>query len=409
MTLELPSDPNTSRGPLAGYRVVDLTRVLLGPFAAQMLGDMGAEVIKVEDPEGDISRKIGHIRNPGMSAIYLNCNRNKKSVCLDLKTADGKQAMDKLLASADLFIHALRPQAARKLGLGYEDVQKLNPNIVYIGAYGYSEQGPSGHKTAFDDMIQGASGGAAIQGWMDDTPSYVSFVQADKTTGMMAANAALAGLLHRERTGEGQFIEVPMFETMTMFNMVEHLDGATFAEQDGPFCYSRLMTRNRRPFKSKDGWVGLLPYSDKNWKAVFEAAGHPELMEDERFNTFEIRQGNIDRTYEKLAELALLLTTDEWLTAMDAASVPCTRINTPADLLADPHLNDVGFWQQYDHPKEGRLRTMAFPVNFSRSPAEIRRHAPDQGEQTREVLQGLGYTDEQITEMLRAGAAIEPS
>lgn len=396
-----------NKGPLAGYRVVDLTRIVLGPLASQMLGDLGADVIKVEEPAGDLARAIGTTRNAGMASCFLNCNRNKRSICLDLKQPEGLAAMLDLVKTADVFIHALRPQAVRKLGIAYEDLKAVNPNLVYVGAYGFSESGPYGHKTAFDDIIQAASGGASIQGTLLDQPRYVSFIQADKTCGLMACNAVVAALLHRERTGEGQFVEVPMFETMVGMNMVEHLDGATFADADGPTKYVRLMTPWRKPYPSKDGWVAILPYDNRQWAVVLEAAGRKDLVDHPHFNSFAARQTHIEEVYSTLSELAGALTTDEWLQKLEPHGIPCTRVNTPEDLLVDPHLEQVGFWQRYDHPTEGELRTMKFPVNFEKSPVSVRRHTPHLGEQTREVLAELGYDTATIDTMLTAGAARE--
>lgn len=396
-----------NNGPLKGYRIVDLTRIVLGPLATQMLGDLGADVIKIEEPSGDLCRAIGTARNPGMASAFLNCNRNKRSLSLDLKQPDGLEAFMKVIESADVFIHALRPQAVRKLGIAYEDLKARNPDLIYVGAYGFSEKGPYGHKTAFDDVIQSASGGAQIQGWLLDQPRYVSFVQADKTTGLMAANAVVTALLHRERTGEAQFVEVPMFDTMVHINLIEHLDGATWSDATGPTGYVRLLSQWRKPYPSKDGWVAILPYDDRQWRIVFEAAGRPELMQDDRFSSFAARQANVDHVYSTLAELSRALNTDEWLEVLEPHGVPCSRVNTPEELLTDRHLVDVGFWQSYDHPTEGPLRTMKYPVNFEKSPASVRRHTPHQGEQTREVLAELGYGVEQIDAMISAGAAIE--
>lgn len=396
-----------NRGPLKGYRIVDLTRIVLGPLAGQMLGDLGADVIKVEEPTGDLARAIGTTRRDGMASCFLNCNRNKRSVCLDLKKPEGLEALKKLVETADVFMHALRPQAVRKLGVAYEDLKAVNPNLIYVGAYGFSEKGPYGHKTAFDDIIQSASGGAAIQGWLLDQPRYVGFVQADKTTGLMAANAVVTALLHRERTGEAQFVEVPMFETMVHINLIEHLDGATYADATGPTGYSRLRTPWRKPYPSKDGWVAILPYDDRQWRVVLEAAGRSDLADEPPFNTFAERQKHVDKVYSTLAELSMSLTTEEWLAALEPHGVPCSRVNTPEDLLTDEHLVDVGFWETYDHPTEGPLRSMKYPVNFEKSPASIRRHTPHLGEQTREVLQELGYDEAAVEAMLAAGAAIE--
>ena len=272
-------------GPLAGMRVVDLTTILLGPVATQMLGDLGADVIKVESPGGDAVRGAGPPPvGDRMGAIFLTNNRNKRGIVLDLKDPRGLEAMMRLVESADAFVHNMRPQAIDKLGLDYPSVSARNASIVYCGAWGFRRSGPYGHKPAYDDMIQAVSGLAALQA-TDGEPRYVNSVVADKVTGLHVAVAVLAALVHRVRTGEGQCIEVPMFETLVGFNMFEHLYGKAYEPPRGSMGYPRALSPGRRPYRTRDGWIGVLPYTDRQWTTLFEIANRPDLAEDPRFRT----------------------------------------------------------------------------------------------------------------------------
>lgn len=392
-----------SSGPLSGIRVADLTSVLLGPFATQILGDMGADVIKVEGPEGDTTRELGPRRSPGMAAIYLNANRNKRGLCIDLKTKDGHAAFLKLLETSDVFIHNMRPSAIKRLALTYEDVRAVNPNIIYCGAYGFGQDGPYANKPAYDDMIQGVSGIASTQSSLMGRPGYLPTVIADKTTGLTAVYSISMALFHRERTGEGQEIKVPMFETMVQFHMLEHLYGENFNPPLGKAGYPRAISRNRHPYKTKDGMIGVLPYVDKQWRAFFTMAGRPELMADPRFTTIDARLDNIDEVYEILGDIIATRTSGEWLADLDAANIPAVPINSPEDLLHDAHLEAIGFWKSMEHPTEGSLTYPGIPTEFSASPGAVRRHAPNLGEHNAEVLAEIGYTDAEIEKMTSAG------
>ncbi|WP_373088771.1 CaiB/BaiF CoA transferase family protein [Sneathiella sp.] len=392
-----------SSGPLSGIRVADLTSVLLGPFATQILGDMGADVIKVEGPEGDTTRELGPRRSPGMAAIYLNANRNKRGLCIDLKTKDGHAAFLKLLETSDVFIHNMRPSAIKRLALTYEDVRAVNPKIIYCGAYGFGQDGPYANKPAYDDMIQGVSGIASTQSSLMGRPGYLPTVIADKTTGLTAVYSISMALFHRERTGEGQEIKVPMFETMVQFHMLEHLYGENFNPPLGKAGYPRAISRNRHPYKTKDGMIGVLPYVDKQWRAFFTMAGRPELMADPRFTTIDARLDNIDEVYEILGDIIATRTSAEWLADLDAANIPAVPINSPEDLLHDAHLEAIGFWKSMEHPTEGSLTYPGIPTEFSASPGAVRRHAPNLGEHNAEVLAEIGYTDAEIEKMTSAG------
>jgi len=389
-------------GPLHGVRVIDLTTILLGPYATQMMGDMGADVIKVEAPGGDSIRNVGCPPADGMGSMFLGCNRNKRGLVLDLKTPRGKEAFMRLAESAQVMLHNMRPQAIDRLGLDYESVAKRNPGIVYCATYGFKRDGPYGHKPAYDDMIQAASGLAALQ-TVGGQPRYTTSVIADKTTAMAACNAVLAALFHRERTGRGQLVEVPMFETMVGFNMIEHLYGENYIPPRDRTRYPRAMSPDRRPYQTKDGWIGCLPYSDHQWKALFEVAGRQDLVADPRFASMADRLANIDEVYAELAGLLKEKTSAEWLEKLDAASVPSMPVNDPDELLTDPHLVATGYWQEIDDPELGTLRLPGIAPSFSASPPAIRKIAPRLGEHNAEILVELGYGETDVEAMLADG------
>jgi crotonobetainyl-CoA:carnitine CoA-transferase CaiB-like acyl-CoA transferase len=341
-----------------------------------------------------------------MAALYLTCNRNKRSIVLDVKQPEGRQAVLDLVRGADVFLHNNRPQVMTKLGLDYATLEKLNPMLVYCGAYGYAKRGPYGSKGALDDSIQSISGIAMLNKLVLGEPRYLPTVVADKTTAITAVYAVLAALYARERNGRGQEVEVPMFETMVSFVMAEHLWGMTFEPPAGPPGYVRLMSEHRRPYRTLDGYVAILPYMNAHWDTFCEVTGRRDLLEDPRFRTMGDRTRNIDATYAETAKIMATRTTQAWLDLFASTSVPINRVNTLEELAEDPHLQATGFWQFVEHPSEGRLRTTAFPVNFSATPAEAtRRHAPRLGEHTRELLEGLGYAEERIAAMLASGAA----
>jgi crotonobetainyl-CoA:carnitine CoA-transferase CaiB-like acyl-CoA transferase len=393
-------------GPLHGVRVVELTSVVLGPWACQILADMGADVIKIEPPAGDSNRQLGASRHKGMSALYLTCNRNKRSVVLDVKQPAGRDALLDLVRTADVFVHNNRPQVMTKLGLDYASLRPVNPMLIYCGSYGYGRKGPYGTKGALDDSIQSIAGIAMLNEMVLGEPRYLPTIVADKTTAITVVYGVLAALFSRERTGHGQELEVPMFETMVSYVMAEHLWGMTFEPPLGPPGYVRLMSVHRRPYRTRDGYVAILPYMNAHWDTFCEVTGHPELKDDPRFRTMGDRTRNIDDTYAETARIMASRNTQEWLDLFAATSVPINRVNTLAELADDPHLLETGFWKTVEHPTEGRLRTTAFPVNFSATPAdETRRHAPRLGEHTRELLAELGYAEERIESMLASGAA----
>ena len=393
-------------GPLQGIKVIEMTSVVLGPWACQMLGDMGADVVKIEQPRGDSNRALGAAANPGMGALYLTCNRNKRGIVLDLKQPAARAALLAMVKTADVLMHNNRPQVMTKLGLDYADLKSVNPRIIYCGAYGYSKKGPYGSFGALDDSIQAVSGIAMLNKLVLGEPRYLPTIVADKTTAITAVYAILAALFHRERTGEGQEIEVPMFETMTSFVMAEHLWGMAFDPPKGPPGYVRLMSQHRKPYPTKDSYIAILPYLDAHWEKFCRLTGHAELIDDPRFKTLANRVRNIDATYSKTGEIMATRTTAEWLKLFDKSGVPAIVVNSLEDLITDPHLTATGFWQFQEHPTEGRLRMASFPVNFSASPAAITRPAPRLGEHTVEVLREAGLSDKEIGELTASGAAM---
>jgi crotonobetainyl-CoA:carnitine CoA-transferase CaiB-like acyl-CoA transferase len=398
------------RPPLDGIRVIDLTSVLMGPWACQILGDYGADVIKVESPGGDSTRRVGAARNPGMSAFYLTMNRNKRSVVLDLKSADGKSAMMALVRTADVLVYNVRPQAMRRLGLSFETLRAVNPRLIHVGAVGFGEKGPYAGRPALDDLIQGlaalpsltanASGGE---------PRYLPVTIADRTVALQVVNAILAALFERERSGEGQAIEVPMFETMVQYVLGDHLQGHAFRPPLGPMGYDRLLVKERRPYATRDGHICVVVYTDNHWQAFCHLIGKPDMWEtDPRLRDIGRRTTHIDELYALVAEAMLMRTTAEWLRVLEAADIPAYPMHTLESLLEDPHLLAAGFFETVEHPTEGQLLNMAIPGSWSRAGPTIRRHAPSLGENSREVLEELDLDPAQVERLLALQSATSP-
>ena len=399
-------EPDTANGPLGGIRIVDLTSVIMGPLATHILADLGADVIKIEAPEGDSIRNYRPNRNPGMSGKFLHLNRNKRSVVLDLKMPAAKTALDGLIRGADVFVHSMRPDAIARLGYGEARVRGLNAAIIYCGAYGFGARGTYAHKAAYDDMIQACSGVVALQSVVAGEPRYVPNVLCDKVAGQAIANAVMAALFQRERGGGGQAVEVPMFETMVEFNLIEHMAGFAFEPPLGPPGFNRVLTQTRKPYRTKDGYACILPYSDRNWRDFFDFTGRTEFKDDDRFASLATRVEHIAVLYSVIDEEADRWTTAEWMAFCDRVSIPCMPVKELADLPDDEHLKAVRFFRSEEHPSEGRYRAMARPTNFSGSEFEIRRHAPRLGQHTVEVLSEIGLSEAEIA---AASGAVRPT
>jgi len=376
-------------GPLAGIRVVDLTAVVMGPYCTQILADMGADVVKVEPPDGDNARYISVGPASGMSGVFVNVNRGKRSVVLDLVTDEGKAALRGLIAEADVFIHSMRARAIAKLGFAYDDVAAINPAIVYTNCYGYSRRGPEADRPAYDDIIQAQSGVSAVQELLTGETTYVGTIVADKVGGLTATYATMMALFHRERTGEGQEVEVSMYETMASFMLVEHANGRMFTPPLGPAIYPRTVARDRKPYPTKDGHVAVLIYNDKHWKAFVDNV-KPAWIEEygEAFATLELRAKQIDRMYGLIAQTLLQRTTAEWLELFRELEIPAAPIQTPDELFDDPHLNAVGMFETVDTP-HGPTRFPGVPTWFSRTPGRVAGPAPELGADTADILAEL--------------------
>jgi len=392
-------------GPLSGLRIVEITSVVMGPYAAQIMGDMGADIIKVESGSGDTMRQNGKGRHPGMGPLFLQLNRSKRSIVLDLKNPAGRNALLKIVETADVFFFNLRPKSMQRLKLTYDDVARANPKIIYCGVRGFGEGGPYADKAAYDDMIQGASGITALAAIADEgEPRYTTSSLTDRIAGMTAVYSILAAVIHRERTGEGQALVVPMFERMVEFVLSDHLYGCIFEPPVGSHGYPRQLVPQRRPYKTKDGCLSVMPYINKHWENFFTLIGQPELIDDPRFKDIAARTEHIAEVYQILADALLEKTNAEWLPLLEEGDIPVMPMHTMDTVLEDPHLKATGFYQMVDHPTEGRLRTMKVPVSWSKSQPEPDRQAPRLGEHGAEILREAGYSDDDIQALAADGA-----
>jgi len=386
--------------PLAGLRVIDLTSVLFGPYTTQMLGDLGAEVIKVEAPGGDVTRAIGPTRHPGMAAAFLGSNRNKRSIVLDLKRAPAREALWQLIAGADLFVHNIRPQKIAALGFTPDAVLARKPDIVYGALHGYLEEGPYAGRPAYDDVIQGECGVAHAFALRDGEPALAPTVIADKSAGLVAATALTAALVRRFRRGRGVYVEVGMFEAMAAYTLVEHQFGASFVPPEGPAGYTRVISAERRPYRTRDGYLCMLAYTDRQWQAFWQLAGRPEMARDARFTTMAERTRNIDVLYAAAGGALAERTTDEWLAVLSEAEIPCGRINTFEDLRHDAHLGALGFFRPLAHPSEGALEVPDPGVRFDRAALPLRYPQPGLGADGAAILREAGLDEAAIATAL---------
>ncbi|BBZ15363.1 CaiB/BaiF CoA transferase family protein [Mycobacterium branderi] len=382
---------SNGNGPLAGVRVVDLTAMVMGPYCTQIMADMGAEVIKVEPPGGDDTRYISVGPEPSMSGVFVNVNRGKRSVVLDLRSEAGAAVLRALVETADVFIHSMRAEAITRLGFSYADVAAINPGIVYTNCYGYGRRGPDRDLPAYDDTIQAECGLPGVQEQLTGEASYVGTIIADKVTGLTALYATMMALFHRERSLEGQEVEVAMFETMASFMLVEHANGAMFDPPLGPAVYPRTVAPNRRPYRTSDGYIAALIYNDKQWSAFIDAV-QPAWASD-LYATLEQRARRIDTVYALVAETLKERTTEEWLKLFRELEIPAAPLGAPADLFDNPHLNAAEFFETVDSP-HGPVRFPGVPTWFSRTPGRVAGPAPQLGADTADVLDELGLAVE---------------
>jgi crotonobetainyl-CoA:carnitine CoA-transferase CaiB-like acyl-CoA transferase len=388
-------------GPLKGVRIIDMTSVVFGAYATQMLGDLGADVIKVEFPGGrrgsggDIMRWAGHGQPGGpedLGPIYMTINRNKRSVLLDLRQESAARALRRLVRTADVFAASVRYEGLKRLDLDYEALRKVKPDLIYVHGAGYGAAGPYAGEPAYDDLIQSASGLADMLPRTDGDPAprLLPTLVADKVSGLFMAQAITAALFHRQRTGEGQFVEVPMLECVTSFNLAEHFFGHVYDPPTGPWGYPRVINPLRKPYATKDGHIGLLPYTDQQWDQFFAIAGWAETLgKDPRFADYRTRAAHVRELFALVEEIVLTRTTDEWLNLLKPLQIPVVRMNRLDDLQSDAHLEAVGLFERYEHPEAGAYLSLRPPVGYSATPANIRRHPPRLGEHTAEVLAEL--------------------
>jgi crotonobetainyl-CoA:carnitine CoA-transferase CaiB-like acyl-CoA transferase len=393
-------------GPLTGYKILDLTSVVMGPYATQNLGDLGADVIKVESPDGDIMRHMGAAKRPAMGPIHWALNRNKRSLVLDLKKPAAREALLRLARNADVFVHSMRPDAIERLGLGYVALKAVRSDIVYCGAYGYGKSGPYALEPAYDDMIQGMCGVAALNEQLAGEPRFTPTIIGDKVSGLFITYSVMAALLHRARTGEGQSIEVPMFESMVSFLLAEHMWERTFDREHGAVGYPRVMSQLRKPHRTTDGYVCVLPYTDRNWKDFFQLAERPDLAADPRYFSATSRSSNYEPLYAELGKIVAGNSNAYWLVECSKLSIPVAPVNRLEDLFTDPHLSAVEMFADYEHPDFGNVTQIKFPVTFSQGPNEVRRLAPMLGEHSEEILSESGFSKDEISQLRASGAAI---
>ena len=387
-------------GPLSGIRILDLTTVIMGPFATRILADMGADVIKIEGPDGDSFRTYPPYVNKGMGGSILNLHRNKRSVFLNLKETQAKAALSVMISASDVLIHNLRPGAALRLGLGWETLEKLNPEIILCAARGFSSQGPYGDKPAYDDLMQASSGFAALFEKLDGEPRYAPTSWCDKVAGQAIAYAVLGALVKRLRSGGGQAIEVPMFEVCVDFMLVEHFGAMAFEPAKGPPGFKRQLAKGRKPYATEDGWACILPYSDKNWKDFFDFVGRPVLAQDGRFASLNSRVAHIEELYAIVEAEARRFTTAAWIRFCDDVGIPAMPVLSFEDIATDAHVVATKMFEVVKHPSEGLYKHVRPPVRFTESSDAPRRFAPSAGENTREVLEELGVAPDLVRSLM---------
>ena len=386
--------------PLEGVKVLDLTTVIMGPFTTQVLGDFGADIIKIEDPDGDMTRDIGPSKTSKMSSMFLGVNRNKRSLVLNLKKPEAKVALWKLIEGADIIVHNIRPQKIAALGFDPDTVLSKNPKIIYVGLHGYREDGPYGGLPAFDDVIQGQSGIAGAFETRDGKASLVPTVMADKSVGLMASTGLLAAYIQRLKTGKGSYLEVSMFEGMVGYTLIEHHYGATFAPPLDQIGYPRALSPNRKPYQSADGYICILPYTNQQWINFFKIIKRPELLKDKRYSSVKERSKDINFLYEIVGQSVINKTNKEWAELLKKYEIPHGLVNRLEDLKDDPHLKELNFFRPYNHPTEGALEVPDSAFRFNRESLPVRRHQPKLGEHSNDILKEAGFKDDEIIKIL---------
>ena len=389
--------------PLEGVRVLEIASIIFGPLAGQYLGDMGADVIKLEPPEGDRTRVMGPRRSAQMGSFFMTSNRNKRSIVVDLKRPEGLRILQALIAQSDVLLHSMRTPAAERLGLNHEALAAKNPRLIYCHVTGYGDDGLYAGRPAYDDTIQAASGLAQLQTVVAGQPRFIPTIMADKVSALHAAYGVAMALIQRSQTGVGQKVDVAMFETMTAFNMVEHQWGTAFEPAIAPMGYEPVSTASRRPYKTKNGFLVLLPYNDSDWRRFFELAGAPEVMRDERFAKFQARQKHFRVVWDEVERQVARKTNEEWLALLTPEDIPFSVVNSLDDLVNDPHLRSVNFWEIHQHPSEGAVRIPRVPIQMSGARTDITRLQPQLGEHTQEILLACGFESEVIEQWTAEG------
>jgi crotonobetainyl-CoA:carnitine CoA-transferase CaiB-like acyl-CoA transferase len=387
-------------GLLKGARIVDLTTTFLGPYATQLLGDMGADVVKVEPLDGDVGRYPRPNRAPDMGAGFMNANRNKRSIAIDLKAPEGRAILLKLIARADAVVHNMRVKAAERLGLSYDALKALNPGLVHAFAPGFGQDGPNADEPAYDDIIQAMTGLASLNADADGNPRFVPSIVADKTVGLHLAFAVACGLAQRFKTGEGASIEVPMFESMIAFLMVEHLSARSFVPPQGKAGYERMLAKNRRPYRTKDGYVAIMPYTSQQWARFLECVGRADLLQQEWVKDPVQRSANVDALYQMIIDAAPTRTTAEWVALMKARDIPCGPVNGLEDLFTEPHAAAVGLFEPVAHPTEGALTQTRSPFRVGSAERRPDRPAPNLGDSTEAILAEAGISPAEAADLV---------
>jgi len=388
-----------NKGPLSGITVIDLTTEVLGPVGTQLLGDFGAEVIKIESLAGDPQRKNGFILAEGITSIYLSINRNKKSISIDLKTDDGKKVLQALISKADVIIHNIRMKSTERIGIDYESIKKINPKIIYCVATGFDQDGPNKDQPAFDDIIQAGCGAVHLNSIGKETPEFLPTVIGDKSVGLLLSNAVIAALFYRERTGVSQFIEIPLYESTVAFTMLEHMGGMTTVPQSGESGYLRILDKGRKLYPTKNGYFAMLPYTSEQWSKLFEIDDKVQLGSELGIADRLTRNLNFSVIYSEMSKITAKQTLDQMQEICFKFDIPFSRINSPEQLLIDNQLKEVKLFVEDVHPTAGHIRYIRPTAKFSETPVSVRSLASQLGGDTKQVLIDLGYTEVEINSL----------